>query len=75
MSFNEMDILLFQRFFSSKTDSNSILEMIQINFNKKVEQANENKIKSIKYDLSYIVQNYILYQTKGKIVLNKKYSI
>ena len=75
MSFNEMDILLFQRFFSSKTDSNSILEMIQINFNKKVDQANENKIKSIKYDLSYIVQNYLLYQTKGKIVLNKKYSI
>ena len=75
MSFNEMDILLFQRFFSSKTDSNSILEMIQINFNKKVDQANENKIQSIKYDLSYIVQNYILYQTKGKIVLNKKYSI
>ena len=75
MSFNEMDILLFQRFFSSKTDSKYILDMIQINFNKKLDKSSEHKIINKKYDLSYIVQNYILYQTEGKIMLNKKFSI
>ena len=75
MSFNEMDILLFQRFFSSKTNSKSILDMIQINFNKKIDKANENRVLNTKYDLPYIVQNYLLYQINGKFILNQKYSI
>ena len=75
MSFNEMDILLFQRFFSLKTDSKLVLDMIQINFNKKIDNANDNKIINNKFDLAYIIQNYLLYQIKGKVLLNKKFSI
>lgn len=75
MSFTEMDILLFQRFFSSKTDSKFILYMIQINFNKKVDKANENKVQNILYDLPYIIRNYLVYQTKHNLILNKKFRI
>ena len=75
MSFNEMDILLFQRFFSLKTDSKLVLDMIQINFNKKIDNANDNKVINTKFDLAYIIQNYLLYQIKGKVLLNKKFSI
>ena len=75
MSFNEMDILLFQRFFSSKTDSKFILNMIQINFNKKVDKANEEKVKNTLYDLIHIIKNYLLYQTNRKLAINKKFSV
>ena len=44
MSFNEIDIFLFEKFFSSKTDSKSLLNMIQMNFNEKLDKANEIKI-------------------------------
>ena len=75
MSFNEMDIFLFQKYYSQKTDSKSILEMIQIHFNKKFDKANDNKIINKLYDLPFIIQNYLLYQVKGKINLNIKFSI
>ena len=75
MSFNEIDLFLFQKFFSSKTNSKSILEMIQINFNKKVDKAKDSEIINKIYDFPFIIQNYLLYQIKGKINLNKKFSV
>ena len=59
MSFNEIDIFLFEKFFSSKTDSKSLLNMIQMNFNEKLDKANEIKIINRLYDLPYIIINYL----------------
>ena len=75
MSFNEVDIFLFEKYFSSKTDSKPILDMIQINFNLKVNKVNENKINNKLYDLPYIIQNYLYYQISGKFLLKEKFSI
>ena len=58
MSFNEIDLFLFEKFFSSKSDSKFILSMIQIHFNQKVDKAQETKILNRLYDLPYIIQNY-----------------
>ena len=67
MSFNEMDILLFQRFFSPKTDSKFVFDMIQINFNKNINKCNDKKVMNIKFNLEYIIKNYLQYQIKQKI--------
>ena len=75
MSFNEMDILLFQRFFSGKTDSKLVLDMIQINFNKNINKYNDKKVMNIKFNLEYIIKNYLQYQVKHKLILKKKHSI
>ena len=75
MSFNKVDIFLFEKFFSSKTDSKLFLKMIQMNFNEKIDKANENKIINRLYDLPHIILNYLYYQVKGKILLKEKFSI
>ena len=75
MSFNEIDLFLFEKFFSSKSDSKFILSMIQIHFNQKVDKAQETKILNRLYDLPYIIQNYLFYQLNEKIELKRKYSI
>ena len=75
MSFNEMDILLFQRFFSPKTDSKFVFDMIQINFNKNINKYNDKKVMNVKFNLEYIIKNYLQYQIKQKITLKKKHSI
>ena len=75
MSFNEMDILLFQRFFSPKTDSKFVFDMIQINFNKNINKCNDKKVMNIKFNLEYIIKNYLQYQIKQRITLKKKHSI
>ena len=75
MSFNKVDIFLFEKFFSSKTDSKLFLKMIQMNFNEKIDKANENKIINRLYDLPHIILNYLYYQVEGKILLKEKFSI
>ena len=75
MSFNKIDIVLFEQFFSSKIDTKSILDMIQIHFNEKLDKAYENKIMNRLYDLPYIIINSLNYQIKRKIVLKEKFSI
>ena len=67
MSFNEMDILLFQRFFSGKTDSKFALDMIQIHFNKNISNLNDKKVIDVKFNLEYIIKNYLQYQINQKI--------
>ena len=57
MSFGEVDIFLFQKFFSNKTDSKSILDLIQVHFNQKIDKANENKKINKLYDLHFIIMN------------------
>ena len=74
MSFNEIDIFLFEKFFSSKTDSKSLLNMIQMNFNEKLDKANEIKIINRLYDLPYIIINYLYYQVNRKILIKEKFS-
>ena len=75
MSFSEIDIFLFEKFFSSKTDSKIFLNMIQMNFNGKFDKANEIKIINRLYDLSYIIMNYLYYQIKGRMLLKEKFSV
>ena len=75
MSFNKVDIFLFEKFFSSKTDTKLFLKMIQMNFNEKIDKANENKIINRLYDLPHIILNYLYYQVEGKILLKEKFSI
>jgi hypothetical protein len=75
MSFNEVDIFLFEKFFSSKTDSKTILGLIQIYFNLKINKANENKIDNRLYDFPYIIQNYLYYQISEKFLFKEKFSI
>ena len=75
MSFSEIDIFLFEKFFSSKTDSKIFLNMIQMNFNEKFDKANEIKIINRLYDLSYIIMNYLYYQIKGRMLLKEKFSV
>ena len=74
MSFNNIDIFLFEKYFSSKTDSKLFLKMIQINFNNKIDKVNENKTINRLYDLPYIILNYLYYQIKRKILLKEKFS-
>ena len=74
MSFNEIDIFLFEKYFSSKTDSKSLLNMIQMNFNEKLDKANEIKIINRLYDLPYIIINYLYYQVNRKILIKEKFS-
>ena len=74
MSFNKVDIFLFEKFFSSKTDSKLFLKMIQMHFNEKIDKANENKIINRLYDLPHIILNYLYYQIEGKILLKEKFS-
>ena len=75
MSFDEIDIFLFEKFFSLKSDSKTILKMIQICFNHKADKTNENKVINRLYDLPYIIQNYLYYQINRKILLKEKFSI
>ena len=75
MSFSEVDIFLFEKYFSNKTDSKSILGLLQLNFNQKINKENESKINNRLYDLHFIIQNYLYYQIKGKILLKEKFSI
>ena len=75
MSFNKVDIFLFEKFFSSKIDPKTFLRMIQMNFNEKIDKANENKIINRLFDLPYIILKYLYYQIKGKILLKEKFSI
>ena len=75
MSFNKIDIFLFEKFFSSKTDTKLFFKMIQMNFNEKTDKANENKIINRLYDLPHIILNYLYYQVEGKILLKEKFSI
>ena len=75
MSFDEIDIFLFEKFFSLKSDSKTILKMIQIHFNHKADKTNENKVINRLYDLPYIIQNYLYYQINRKILLKEKFSI
>ena len=75
MSFSKVDIFLFQKFFSNKSDSKSILNLIQLHFNQKINKANESKINNRLYDLHFIIMNYLYYQVKEKIFLKEKFSI
>ena len=76
MSFNEMDVLLFQRFFSEKSNSQQVLEMIQINFNKKIIETNTNNPKNntVLYDLFHIITNCLNFEIQNKFALKNKFS-